>query len=350
MAVKFRPPGEAPASINSAPHKSKAPQIAIKPGLDHRPFSEDEILEAFNTFDLNKKNFVGAREIRHILNLIGEDCTDEEIDEMIRMCDNDGDGQVTFDEFRRMMTQEAPPLPPALPAHLKPKPRGKAHEAARAGTMLFEGSQAKMDIAIDTGNKQFRAATVDSLIKKLTGGVDKIKPNHIKKVYKRFQEIDVDGSGSIDREEFAAALEITDETIANRMFEVFDMDGSNSIELKEFIVVLSRYTSGTSKSEKLNFAFMMFDEDSSGFIERDELLMMLGATFKVEGYSQEELEEKADQVFDTLGLPHDGAISYQEFLKLAEDRRGLIYPIEETQHALGNSVSINKLFEEAGAG
>jgi Ca2+-binding EF-hand superfamily protein len=33
-------------------------------------------------------------EIRHILSLIGEQATDEEIDCMIQLCDNDGDGQV----------------------------------------------------------------------------------------------------------------------------------------------------------------------------------------------------------------------------------------------------------------
>lgn len=38
-----------------------------------------------------------------------------------------------------------------------------------------------------------------------------------------------------------------------------DEDGSGSIELKEFIMVLSRYTAA-ARTEKLKFAFMMFDE------------------------------------------------------------------------------------------
>jgi Ca2+-binding EF-hand superfamily protein len=43
---------------------------------------------------LNKNSFIGAGEIRHILICMGELITDEEVDEMIKMIDLDGDGQV----------------------------------------------------------------------------------------------------------------------------------------------------------------------------------------------------------------------------------------------------------------
>merc|ERR1719199_2505215 len=166
----------------------------------------------------------------------------------------------------------------------------------------------------------------------------KIKPSQIRKIYQRFQDIDVDKSGAIEYEEFLMALDIDDNTISRQMFRVFDMDGSESIELKEFIVVLSRYTTA-AKTEKLKFAFMMFDEDGSGEIERRELLQMLQASFVAEGYSPEELEEKADSVFDFLSLPRDGAISYEDFLRLSSSRNGLIYPIEEERHTLGKDIS-----------
>lgn len=35
-------------------------------------FTDEEILEAFKAFDLDKNNFVGAAEIRHVLINIGE--------------------------------------------------------------------------------------------------------------------------------------------------------------------------------------------------------------------------------------------------------------------------------------
>jgi len=333
--------------------------------LDHRPFSDEEIKQAFDTFDLDKNRFVGAAELSHILQIIGEEVTDDEIDEMIRLCDTDGDGQVTFDEFYKLMTNPPPPLPPPVPPRTQKvrsrqaKSQNYAESAMRDGTAAAEadasGAKNKKGRALTqeeqttlmVNKKDFRAMSVETLVKKLSGGIAKIKPSQIKKVYKRFQDIDVDKSGAIEYEEFISALEMEDSTISRQMFRVFDMDGSGSIELKEFIVVLSRYTSA-AKQEKLKFAFMMFDEDGSGYIERDELMDMLNASFVIENLTPEELEDKADEVFDLLHLPRDGAISYEDFLKLSKARQGLIYPIEETKHELGKDVSLNTLLEPDG--
>merc|ERR1719395_318055 len=42
-------------------------------------------------------------ELRHVMPNLGEKLTDEEVDEMIREADIDGDGQVNYDEFVKMM-------------------------------------------------------------------------------------------------------------------------------------------------------------------------------------------------------------------------------------------------------
>ena len=62
-------------------------------------FSDKEIEDAFRFIDLDKNNHIGAAEIRHILVCMGELITDEEVDEMVRMCDTDGDGQISYTEF-----------------------------------------------------------------------------------------------------------------------------------------------------------------------------------------------------------------------------------------------------------
>ena len=66
-------------------------------GQDGR-FSEVEEeglnIKTANFIDLDKNRFIGAAEIRHILICMGELITDEEVDEMIRMIDSGGDGQV----------------------------------------------------------------------------------------------------------------------------------------------------------------------------------------------------------------------------------------------------------------
>ena len=56
--------------------------------------SEEELKEAFRVFDKDGNGFISAAELRHIMTNLGEKLTDEEVDEMIREADIDGDGQV----------------------------------------------------------------------------------------------------------------------------------------------------------------------------------------------------------------------------------------------------------------
>jgi calmodulin len=50
-------------------------------------FTEDDIKKAFNLFDLDKNEYIGAAELRHTLIFMGEHVTDEEVDMMISMLD-----------------------------------------------------------------------------------------------------------------------------------------------------------------------------------------------------------------------------------------------------------------------
>jgi calmodulin len=56
--------------------------------------SEEEILEAFKVFDKDGNGFISDAELRHIMT---------NRDEMIREADIDGDGQINYEEFVKMM-------------------------------------------------------------------------------------------------------------------------------------------------------------------------------------------------------------------------------------------------------
>merc|ERR1712048_1157190 len=68
--------------------------------------TEEELIEAFKVFDRDGNGFISAAELRHVMTNLGEKLTDEEVDEMIREADVDGDGQVNYDEFVKMMIQK----------------------------------------------------------------------------------------------------------------------------------------------------------------------------------------------------------------------------------------------------
>ncbi|KAK7248233.1 calmodulin [Aureococcus anophagefferens] len=87
--------------------------------------SEEEILEAFKVFDKGGNGFISAAELRHIMTNLGEKLTDEEVDEMLREADIDGDGQINYEEFVKMMMSKPRPAPRTQGA----PPRSRASRA-----------------------------------------------------------------------------------------------------------------------------------------------------------------------------------------------------------------------------
>lgn len=58
---------------------------------------EEELKQAFKLFDTNNDNYISAEELKKVMVNLGENLTMEEIEEMIREADVDGDGQVSYD-------------------------------------------------------------------------------------------------------------------------------------------------------------------------------------------------------------------------------------------------------------
>ena len=65
--------------------------------------TEEEVINAFRVFDKDQNDTISSTELRHIMTTIGDKLTDDEIDEMIREADIDGDGYINYVEFVRMM-------------------------------------------------------------------------------------------------------------------------------------------------------------------------------------------------------------------------------------------------------
>lgn len=62
--------------------------------------SEEEIREAFKVFDRDNNGFISAIELRYVLVSIGEKLTDAQVEEMVLVADQNGDGQIDCVFFR----------------------------------------------------------------------------------------------------------------------------------------------------------------------------------------------------------------------------------------------------------
>lgn len=98
------------ARQNEASRKQKAEDEAkfIPPGSVH--YEEGELRKVFNGLDFTSSDRIKASELRHIFAQIGMMPTDGEIDGMIYMCDPEGEGVVTFENFLNVFSTPAESL------------------------------------------------------------------------------------------------------------------------------------------------------------------------------------------------------------------------------------------------
>jgi Ca2+-binding EF-hand superfamily protein len=54
-------------------------------------------IQISKVFDKDGNGFISGSELRHVMTTLGEKLTDEEVDEMIKEADLDGDGMVNYE-------------------------------------------------------------------------------------------------------------------------------------------------------------------------------------------------------------------------------------------------------------
>ena len=60
-------------------------------------------MKVFSLFDDDSTGAISFRNLKRVANELGENLTDEELQEMIDEADRDGDGMINEDEFFRVM-------------------------------------------------------------------------------------------------------------------------------------------------------------------------------------------------------------------------------------------------------
>jgi len=80
---------------------------SVGPRLSGGNFTQEQIIEMFKVFDKDGDGHVSANEIRSVMaGVYGEPLTEAEIEEIIKLSDVDGDGQINYSEFVRLVLNQ----------------------------------------------------------------------------------------------------------------------------------------------------------------------------------------------------------------------------------------------------
>merc|ERR1711907_420535 len=134
----------------------------------------------------------------------------------------------------------------------------------------------------------------------------------MKKLHRRFKKIDVDGSGTLSREEFHDIPGLVGNPLLDRVLAVFDTDGDGEIQFGEFISALSIFCRRDNPEEKLRFAFQVYDINKDGFISNGELYTVLKKMVGT-NLTPIQLQQIVDKTMREADTDCDGLVSFEEF-------------------------------------
>lgn len=297
------------------------------PGLQARPYHDDELQVAFEIIDLDRHGEIGATDLRRALQLCGEpEPTDAEVQEMIRLMDPDGSGSIAYDEFRRYFV-EPPPLFRNFDLHRRGGEAAEEEEVVPELPALDDGDATPSAIRLESRKKKFtikeqsegdpRAPCVKVLAK------HGITPEFIRDVYQTFVEIDTKETGFMSFEAFCKVFSQKPSEKMREVFDAFDAEREGELDLRQFVIGLSTFAK-TNLETKVRFAFMMYDEEQDGSVSREELSEMLRGMAPYMRSAHRDAHLK--RIYALHNLHPNSRVSFDELMDYMMENQDLILP------------------------
>ena len=262
-------------------------------------FSSNEIKAIFVLADINQDgeiNFTefvsalfpvasdGLSKIKNVLKSVSS------VKDAFRKIDADGDGGISFQEFKSGM------------ATVVALSDGELKAVFAVGDVDGDGNISFIEFAkmlIPSADEKI------SELKKSLGSASQVES--------AFKKFDVNKDGKISKEELSNGLKASSMKFSaleiDTIFAVADLDGDGEISLAEFEHLLGTAPS-FGRIEDVKAAFYRFDANNDGSIDKNELKQMLVATGKNPS------DQEVNTLFKNGDLDGDGKIDLQEFIKL----------------------------------
>ena len=197
------------------------------------------------------------------------------------------------------------------------------------------------------GHSVYKKTTAED--RRLLDALD-IEPKSIERLHEVFVQIDRDGSGEISLTEFFRYFSHKrrfpqKSKFSKKVFQIMDADGSGELSFVEFTVALWNFCTFDKKS-LLRFSFELYDADDSGYLDLDEIKLILREVYGKHKYKSTQASQHILKEIETMIETGKcvGGLNLATFNEFCRHHPALLYPAFELQQALQQNVLGSKFW------
>lgn len=136
----------------------------------------------------------------------------------------------------------------------------------------------------------------------------KLTPSEVRRLYKRFQQLDRNRSGNLDADELRMIPELAMNPLMPRIVALFD-----NANFAQFVRTMAVFGRNGTKEAKTDFAFRVYDVDGDGYISSDDLRGVLQMMVGADNLDEATTTRIVQKVIDDADTDGDQRISREEF-------------------------------------